>query len=170
MPSPLSVFPVILLSTFPNKIQAHSFLQMLPALQSIRCNRYCLPLKGLRNLDVSIHLRRIFFYLGFLSRTLTIYRAAAGGGSFYDSCLPLPPTSQTLRHQPSNCCRELTSASSQQSDSNWEPSVSGRKFLTTEILIYLQDQYLKTTLMSIFRQYSHPTLKYCSNAFCQSIN
>ena len=172
MPSPVSVSPVTLLSTFPNRMRAHSFLQMLPALQSRRCNRSCLPLKSLRNLDVSIHLRCIFFYLGFLSRTFTIYRIAGkGGGSFYDSCLPLPPASQTLRHQPSSYCRELTSALSQQSDSNWEPSVSERKLLTTKlrtqtfanrsfcrnntpqgyfaaktrIFIYLQNQYLKST-------------------------
>ena len=134
MPSPLSVFPVTLLSTFPNRMQAHSFLQVLSALQSRRCNIYSLKLKGLRNLNVSIHLRCILFYLGFLSRTYTIYRTAGeGGASFYNSCLPLQPASQTLRHQPSNYFRGLTSTHSQQSDSNWEPSVSERKLLTTEL-------------------------------------
>ena len=133
MPSPLSVFPVTLLSTFPNRMQAHSFLQVLSALQSRRCNIYSLKLKSLRNLNVSIHLRCILFYLGFLSRTFTIYRTAGeGGGSFYDSCLPLPPASQTLRHQPSNYCRGLTSTHSQQS-LELGPSVSERKLLTTEL-------------------------------------
>ena len=38
------------------------------------------------------------FYLGFLSRTFTTERAAVeGGGYLFDSSLPLPPTSQTLR-------------------------------------------------------------------------
>ena len=38
----------------------------------------------------------VFFYLGFLSRTFTT--AGEGGGYFFDSSLPLPPASQTLRH------------------------------------------------------------------------
>ena len=40
-----------------------------------------------------------FFYLGFLSRTFTIHRTAGeGGGYLFNSSLPLPPASQTLRH------------------------------------------------------------------------
>ena len=41
-----------------------------------------------------------FFYLGFLSQiTFTNHRTAGeGGGHFFNSSLPLPPTSQTLRH------------------------------------------------------------------------
>ena len=40
-----------------------------------------------------------FFYMGFLSRTFTNHRTAGeGGGHFINSSLPLPPTSQTLRH------------------------------------------------------------------------
>ena len=62
-----------------------------------------------------------FFYLVFLLRTFTNHRTAEErGGHFSDSLLPLPPASQTLRHQPGDYCRELTSAHSQQSDSNWE--------------------------------------------------
>ena len=39
------------------------------------------------------------FYLDFLSQTLTNYRtAAAGGGHFFNFSVPLPPTSQALRH------------------------------------------------------------------------
>ena len=38
-----------------------------------------------------------FFYLGFLSRTFTIHRAAGeGGGHFLNSSLPLPPASRAL--------------------------------------------------------------------------
>ena len=74
------------------------------------------------------------FYLGFLSRTFTIHRAAVeGGGYFFQSSLPLPPASQTLRHQSGDCCRELTSAHSQQPDSNREPLVSERKSLITKL-------------------------------------
>ena len=40
-----------------------------------------------------------FFYLGFLSRTFTNHRTAEeGGGHFFNSSLPLPPASQTIRH------------------------------------------------------------------------
>ena len=40
-----------------------------------------------------------FFYLDFLSRTFTIHGTAGeGGGYLFNSSLPLPPASQTLRH------------------------------------------------------------------------
>ena len=40
-----------------------------------------------------------FFYVGFLSRTFTIPNAAGeGGGYLFNSSLPLPSASQTLRH------------------------------------------------------------------------
>ena len=43
--------------------------------------------------------RFFFFYLGFLSRTFTIHGTAGeGGGYLFNSSLPLPPASQTLRH------------------------------------------------------------------------
>ena len=43
-----------------------------------------------------------FFYLCFLSRTFMIQRTAGiEGGFLFNSSLPLPPTSQTLRHQSS---------------------------------------------------------------------
>ena len=46
--------------------------------------------------DIKIN---FFFYLGFLSGTFTIYRTAGeGGGYLFNSSLPLPTTSQTLRH------------------------------------------------------------------------
>ena len=75
-----------------------------------------------------------FFYLSFLSRTSTNRRTAGEGrGHFFNSSLPLPPASQTLRHQPGDYCRELTSAHSQQPDLNREPLVSERKSLTTKL-------------------------------------
>ena len=40
-----------------------------------------------------------FFYMGFLSRTFTIYETAGkGGGYLFNSSLQLPPASETLRH------------------------------------------------------------------------
>ena len=40
-----------------------------------------------------------FFYLDFLSQPFTNHRTAGeGGGYFFNSSLPLPPTSQTLRY------------------------------------------------------------------------
>ena len=40
-----------------------------------------------------------FFYLGFLSRPFTNHRTAGeGGGHFFNSSLPLPTASETLRH------------------------------------------------------------------------
>ena len=80
--------------------------------------------------------RGVFFiYLGFLSRTFTIHRTAAqdNRGYLFNSSLPLRPASQTLRHQPGDYCRELTSAHNQQPDSNREPQVSKRKSLTTKL-------------------------------------
>ena len=75
-----------------------------------------------------------FSYLGFLSRTFTIHRTAGeGGGYLFNSSLPLPPASQTLRHQPGDYCKELTSAHSWQPDSNREPLVSEHKLLTTKL-------------------------------------
>ena len=75
-----------------------------------------------------------FFYLCFLSRTFTILRTAGeGNGSLFNSSLPLPTASQTLRYQPGGYCRELTSTHSQQPDSNREPLVSERKSLTTKL-------------------------------------
>ena len=42
-------------------------------------------------------IKHFFFYLGFLSRTLTIHRTAGEGeGLFFNSSLPLPPALQTM--------------------------------------------------------------------------
>ena len=49
-----------------------------------------------------------FFYLAFFSRIFTIHRTAGDGDGYpLISFLPLTPTSQSLRHQPGYCCREL---------------------------------------------------------------
>ena len=44
--------------------------------------------------------------------TLSNTRTGEGGGHFFNSSLPLPPASQTLRHLPGDYCRELTSTHS----------------------------------------------------------
>ena len=50
-------------------------------------------------LVVSYILQQFFFYLSFLSQTFMIQRAAGEGRSyFFQSSLPLPLASQTLRH------------------------------------------------------------------------
>ena len=55
-----------------------------------------------------------FFCLGFLSQPFRNHRTAGEGGPYHSisltPSLPLPPTSQTLRNQSGNYCRELTSA------------------------------------------------------------
>ena len=72
-----------------------------------------------------------FFYLGFLSRTFTNRRTAVKGAwHFLNSSLPLTSSSQTLRHQPGDYCREINSGHSQQPESNREPLVSERKSLS----------------------------------------
>ena len=71
-------------------------LTMLLALTSAsRCSE-------IRHLDTRFYTKseRIFFYhLGFLSQPFTNHRTAGEGeGHFFNSSLPLPPASQTLRH------------------------------------------------------------------------
>ena len=77
----------------------------------------------------------IFYFLSeFSSATIHEPRnCRERGRTFFNSSLPLPPTSQTPRHQPGDYCRELTSAHKQQSDSNREPLVYERKSLTTTL-------------------------------------
>ena len=79
-----------------------------------------------------------YFYLGFLSQPLTNHHGTGRGGYFFNFSLPLPPASQTLRHQPSDYCRDLTSAHRQQLDLTREPLVSERNSLVTKLraLIY----------------------------------
>ena len=59
------------------------------------------------------------------------------GEAISNSSLPLPPSSQTLRHQQADYCRELTSAHIQQPDLNWEPEVSKHEPLTTKLHVYM---------------------------------
>ena len=76
----------------------------------------------------------LMIYLGFLSQPFTNHRTAGEGeGISFNSSLPLPTASQTLRHQPGYYCRELTSAHKQQPNSNQEPLVSRSKALTTKL-------------------------------------
>ena len=64
-----------------------------------------------------------FFYLAFLSQILTIHRTAVEGGVI--SLYPFYhlPASQTLGHQLSYGCSELTSTHSWQPESNMQPLV-----------------------------------------------
>ena len=78
--------------------------------------------------------QHIFFYPGFCFTSIHESQDCRGiGMAFPISSLPLPPPSQALRHWPRDYCRELTSAHSQQPDSNREPLVSERKSLTTKL-------------------------------------
>ena len=88
-----------------------------------------------------------FFHLSFLSGTFTSLRTAGeGGGYFFNSSLLLPPASQALRNQPGGYCRELTSADSQQPDSNREPLVSERKSLITKLRAQLMGNLIKISI------------------------
>ena len=73
------------------------------------------------------------FYLGFISPFMNHRTAWEGAGHFFNYSVPLPPASQTLRHQLGDYCRELTSAHSQHADLNQEPLVSECKSLTTKL-------------------------------------
>ena len=75
-----------------------------------------------------------FFYLGFFSRPFTNHRTAGEeGGHFFSPSLPLPVTSQALRHQPGDGCGELNSGHKQQLNSNRESLASEGKSLTTKL-------------------------------------
>ena len=119
-----------------------------------------------------------FFYLRLLSRTSTIHRTAGeGGGYFFNSSLTVPPTSQTLRHQLRDYCRELTSIHRQQLDPNWEPLVSKCKFLATKLLALqaavacgtsqhntfdysLQTLYIAFRIQHLYKDYSGISIKW----------
>ena len=75
----------------------------------------------------------LFQDLSFFSRTLNHRTAREGAGHFINSSLPLPPVSQTIRHQPGDYCTELTTAHREQPDSKQEPLLSERKSLTTKL-------------------------------------
>ena len=54
------------------------------------------------------------FVLIFLSQTFSTHKTAEGERYLFNSSLPLPLDTQTLRHYPGDYCRDLTSAHSQQ--------------------------------------------------------
>ena len=90
----------------------------------------------------------------------TIHRTAGvGGGHSFNSSLPLPSASQTLRHQPCDCYRELTPAHRQQSDSNRELLDSWRKSLTTQLHALkrtkIRAQILKFTCLNLLLSYTY---------------
>ena len=98
----------------------------------ITCLRQVLPKNTSLSVDecqLQIPCFNFFFFLsGFSFTNIHDSRdSREGGGYLFNSSLPLPPASQTLRHQPGDYCRELTSAHSWQPDSNrnlWFPSAS----------------------------------------------
>ena len=68
-----------------------------------------------------------FFYLSFLLRIFTIHMAAGERRDYlFNSSLPFPPVSQTLKHLPGDYCWELTSII-------WESLVSECKSLNTKL-------------------------------------
>ena len=86
-----------------------------------------------------------FFLSGFSFTNIHYLQDSRGrGGYLFNSSLPLPPASQTLRYQPGDYCRELTSAHSQQPHSNREPLVSERKSLTTKLMYIIFLQFMVT--------------------------
>ena len=105
-------------------------LQPLKIIFGLTCNftinellQYDFVFKALERLKILF-----FFHLGILSQPFTNHRTAGEeGGHFFNSSLPLPPTLQTLRHQPDDYCRELTYAHS----SSW--TRAGRKSLTNKV-------------------------------------
>ena len=90
-----------------------------------------------------------FFYLGFLSRTFTTHKTAGEGG--YLLTLPLPPTSQILRKQVGDYCREWTSVHNQHADLNKKSLFSRCKLLTNMLPIH---PYLPTLSTSIHNPHS----------------
>ena len=88
-----------------------------------------------------------FFYLSFLCRPFTNHRTTAERGEpFFSSSLPLSPASETLRHQPGDYYREVTSAHRQQLDSSWQSLGSKRKSLSYTPFIQLS--YYKNNFQS----------------------
>ena len=79
----------------------------------------------------------LFFFLSWFSFT-NIHDSQGNRervGYLFNSSLTLPPATQTLRHQPGDYCRKLTSAHSQQPESSREPLGSERRSLTTKLCV-----------------------------------
>ena len=115
-----------------------------------------------------------FLYLGFYSRTFTEFtgQQRKEEAISFMSSLPLPPASQALRHQPGDYCRELTSAHSQQPDSNRKPLVFEHKSLTTKLRTYkLREKKCSTSSHDCSLRYMFCTLflylwpKFLKNTF-----
>ena len=74
------------------------------------------------------------------------------GEYLFKFSLPCPPASQTLRRQPGDYCKELTSTHSQQTISNRKPLVSERRSVTTELRAQRTHSFeFIQTLLSSFR-------------------
>ena len=80
-------------------------------------------------------IKDVFFLSGFsFTKIHDSQDSMEAGGYFFNSSLPLLPAPQSLRYQPSDYCRELTSFGySWQSHSNREPLGSKHKSLNTEL-------------------------------------
>ena len=99
----------------------------------------------------TIQISNFFSYVGFLSRTFTNHRTAGEGeGHFFNSLLPLPPASQTLGHQPSDYCRELTSA-----HSNFTCFVT---FIITHAMIQHIATFIRTQSSNYLHSLQHSSL------------
>ena len=123
------------------------------SLRTTKGRTFCFPIKKRsfgQFFKCRVYLKNsiiFFFYLGFLSRTFTNLRTAGeGGGHFFNSSLPLPPASQTLRHQPGDYCRALTSAHSQQPDSNLEPLVKYKIAASENKCFFFAEAKYKSTV------------------------
>ena len=102
-----------------------------------------------------------FFVSGFFSQTFTKHKTVEEwGGHFFNSSLLLPPTSQTVRHQPGIYCTELTSAHRYQADWKRDPFVSGRKSLIAKLRTlwigpYFHTDYLKVITFQYYFKISN---------------
>ena len=106
--------------------------------------------------------RKHFFFLSeFFFHNHSLITGLQGKDGGENSSLPLPPASQTLRHQPSDCRRELISGHSSQTDSNWEPLVSECKSLTIKL------HALKKTIAQIILAKAHISLRELITMFIQ---
>ena len=84
---------------------------------------------------ISLGTIEFFFLSGFCFTNIHEPQNCKGRGRAFHQLLTTTSTcfTYTLRHQPGNYCRELTSGHSQQPDSKREPLVSECKSLTTKL-------------------------------------
>ena len=109
-----------------------------------------------------------FFLSGFSLANIQDYRIAPEGGRYLlISFLPLPLASQTLRHQLSCCCRELTSVHSWQSESNMDPLLHALSTLALVAAVFRRMLKTRVTLGNISCVLLNLTkryLCYCGNS------